>query len=394
LELRAVRVIFSAGFLHPGHPVRVLLLSHAYTDPARRGKPQALARLGHTVTLAVPAEWPGPDGGPPARVPHSDDGRIRVVPVPVSGEPGDPAETRWSRRALRRLLTDFRPDLVQVEEEPGTPGAAVGAAAAHALRIPAVLYVRESVEGSRPLAERFRRRRTLRRAAGLAGATRLALGLAGRHAGAVPALVLPQFGVTAPLDAAREPHDDFVIGFVGRLVPERGLDLLFRACVRLLGPWRVVVAGSGPAQADLETLAERLGIAARVTWLGAIRPEALAPRWAGFDCVVVPPRSTSEWVETTGAVPLEAMARGVAVVGTRSGIVPELVEGTGIVVPEEDPEALAAAIQELVDDPARRAELAAAGRRRILADYTDDAVARRTAMFWDAVRSAAGAGGG
>lgn len=389
-----MRVILSAGFLHPGHPVRVLLLSHAYADPARRGKAQALARLGHAVTLAVPDAWPGPDGGAPARVPHSDDGRIRVVPVPVTGEPGDPAETRWSRRALRRLLSDFRPDLVQVEEEPGTPAAAVGAAAAHALRIPAVLYVRESVEGARPLAERFRRRRTLRRASGLAGATRLALGLAGRHAGSVPARVLPQFGVTAPLDAARDPHDDFVIGFVGRLVPERGLDLLLRACVRLLGPWRVVVAGSGPAQADLELLAERLGIAARVTWLGAIRPEALAPRWAGFDCVVVPPRSTAEWVETTGAVPLEAMARGVAVVGTRSGIVPELVEGTGIVVPEEDPEALAAAIQELVDDPARRAELAAAGRRRILADYTDDAVARRTAAFWEEVRAATAGGAG
>lgn len=387
-------MIFSAGSLLPGQAVRVLLLSHAFADPARRGKAQALARLGHAVTLAVPDEWPGPDGGPPARVPHSDDGRVRVVPVPVSGEPGDPAEVRWSRRALRRLLTDFRPDLVQVEEEPGTPAAAVAAAAAHALRIPAVLYVRESVEAPRPLAERFRRRRTLRRAAGLAGASKLALGLAGRHAAGVPGLVLPQFGVTAPLDVARDPHDDFVIGFVGRLVPERGLDLLFRACVRLLGPWRVVVAGSGPAQADLEALAERLGIAARVTWLGAIRPEALAPKWAGFDCVVVPPRSTSEWVETTGAVVLEAMARGVAVVGTDSGIVPELVEGAGIVVPEEDPEALAAAVQGLVDEPGRRAELAAAGRRRILAECTDDAVARRTAAFWDEVRSAASRGAG
>lgn len=385
-------MIFSAGFLHPGLPVRVLLLSHAYADPARRGKAQALARLGHAVTLAVPDAWPGPDGGAPARVPHSDDGRIRVVPLPVSGTPGLPAETRWSRRALRRLLTEFRPDLVQVEEEPGTPGAAVAAAAAHALRVPAVLYARESVEAARPLVERFRRRRTIRRAAGLAGATRLALDLAARHAPGVPGRVLPQFGVTAPLEVTRTPHDGFVIGFVGRLVPERGLDLLFRAAAQLLGPWRLVVAGSGPAQADLEALAQRLGIAARVAWLGGVRPEMLAPRWAGFDCVVVPPRATATWVETSGAVVLEAMARGVAVVGTASGIVPELVEDAGTVVPVDDPDALAAALQELLDHPERRGELAAAGRRRVLAEYTDDAVARRTAAFWEEVRAAAGDG--
>ncbi|HJS47280.1 MAG TPA: glycosyltransferase, partial [Gemmatimonadales bacterium] len=205
----------------------------------------------------------------------------------------------------------------------------------------------------------------------------------------IPARVLPQFGVTAPVDVARDPHDGFVIGFVGRLVPERGLDLLFRACVRLLGPWRLVVAGSGPAQADLEALAERLGIAARVTWLGGLRPEALAPHWAGFDCMVAPPRSTPEWVETVGAAVLEAMARGVAVAGTRSGIVPELLEEAGALVPEEDAEALAAAIQGWIDDPEQCAAAGAAGRRRLLAEYTDDAVARLTASFWEELRAPA-----
>jgi glycosyltransferase involved in cell wall biosynthesis len=65
------------------------------------------------------------------------------------------------------------------------------------------------------------------------------------------------------------------------------------------------------------------------------------------------------------------------------------VEGVGEVVPEEDPEALAAALQGLLDRPDHRADLAAAGRRRILAEYTDDAVARRTVAFWEEVRSGA-----
>jgi glycosyltransferase involved in cell wall biosynthesis len=147
------------------------------------------------------------------------------------------------------------------------------------------------------------------------------------------------------------------------------------------------VAGSGPAQHSLEELAERLGIAARVTWLGAIRPELLAPRWAGFDAVVVSPRSTPEWVESTGATALEAMARGVAVVATRSGILPELVGDAGALVGEEDAEELAASIQALIDEPGRRDAVAQAGRRRVLAEFTDEAVARRTAEFWAEVRA-------
>ena len=367
--------------------MRAIILSHAYADPGRRGKAIALARLGHTMALAVPAAWPPPEGGEPARIPHSDDGRIRVVPLRVGGELGDPAAVTWHRRSLGRLLTEFRPDLVQVEEEPGTPAAAAATAAAHRAGVPTVVYARGGVVRPRPLGERLRLRRTLNRAAGIAGATAGALALAQRLARGVPGAVLPQFGINAPVEVSRDPHDDFVIGYVGRLVPERGLDLLFRACVRLLGPWRVVVAGSGPAQHALEELAERLGIAARVTWLGAIRPELLAPRWAGFDAVVIPPRSTPDWVESTGATALEAMARGVAVVATRSGILPELVGEAGALVAEEDAEELAASIQALIDEPARRDELAQAGRRRVLAEFTDEAVARHTSDFWTTVQA-------
>jgi glycosyltransferase involved in cell wall biosynthesis len=61
-----------------------------------------------------------------------------------------------------------------------------------------------------------------------------------------------------------------VIGFLGRLDEEKGLDVLLRACVRLYGPWTLTVAGTGPEQETLEALAERLGIASRVTWLGGI----------------------------------------------------------------------------------------------------------------------------
>ena len=109
---------------------------------------------------------------------------------------------------------------------------------------------------------------------------------------------------------------------MGRLVPEKGLDILFRACVKLLGKWTLTVVGSGPAQEELEALAERLGIAARVTWMGALPPDELRKLWPDLHCLAVPSRTTQRWVETFHQPLIEAMGHGVTVVGSDSGVIP------------------------------------------------------------------------
>jgi len=87
----------------------------------------------------------------------------------------------------------------------------------------------------------------------------------------------------------------------------------------------------------------------------------------------------SSYLEGLGTSILDAMAGGLAVVATRVGGIPEVVEhqGTGILVPPRDPEALAAAILELAGDPARRAAMGASGRERARA-FSADATAERT----------------
>ena len=108
--------------------MRAIVLSHLYLDPDRRGKLRALAGLGVAVAAAVPGGVAGEDHG------------VRMVPVASSGDPGEPESIEWSARALRRLITDFRPDLIQVEEEPGTRVSAKAAAEATRLGIPLVLF--------------------------------------------------------------------------------------------------------------------------------------------------------------------------------------------------------------------------------------------------------------
>ena len=356
-------------------------MSRVYADPAARGKLKALAGLDLAMAAAVPDRWV------PVRLSHeqqtsfADEARVRTVPIPIHGSAAD-SNPRWRASALRALLTDFRPDIIQIEEEPWTRGAAIAARLARRLKVPYVVLARESLPKTYAPVARYRRTRVLGGAAGLTAVNELAARLAHRVRPTLPCQIAPQLGVRVPLAPDRVPHTGLALGFVGRLVPEKGLDLLFRACVKLVGRWSLTVVGTGPAQEELEGLAERLGLAGRVTWLGALPREGVDQVWPGLDCVVIPSRTTPRWIEITPRAALDAMAHGVAVVGSAAGAIPETFGDAGIVVPEEDVPALAATLQQLHDDPAECARLGAAGRRRVMDQYSDAAIAEKTLRFW------------
>jgi glycosyltransferase involved in cell wall biosynthesis len=361
--------------------VRAVIVSHLYADPANRAKLRSLAGLGVTLAAAVPDRWSSSDGVAQGTE-WGDDAGVRVVPIPVRGPVGHPERLLWNAQTLQRLLADFRPDVLHIEEEPWTQTAALGLRLARRLGIRSVLSTSQSLPRSFSLAQRFRRERSLRAATGVIGTNRLALALATRRRPAAPHLTLPRLGVTPPPAVPRVPRPALGIGFVGRLVPERGLDLLFRACVGLAGKWTLTVVGTGPSQEELEILAQRLGISARISWLGALPLEAVEDVWPRLDCVVLPARTTQRWVLTVGRAALQAMAHGVAVVATDSGALPELVGDAGRIVPEEDVPALTAALQDLYADRSECERLGSAGRRRILEQFSDDAIAAKTLAFW------------
>ena len=194
--------------------------------------------------------------------------------------------------------------------------------------------------------------------------------------------MLPQVGVSVPLQSSRPQRTGLTIGFLGRLLPEKGLDLVFRAGVKLIGRWSIIVVGTGPAQEELEALAERLGIAGRVTWLGSLPRRRVDEVWPLLDCVVLPSRTAPHWIETMPRAAIEAMANGVPVVASSAGALPEIVGQGGAIVPEENVDAIADALQRLHDDPAERDRLATEGRRRVMGEYTDAAIADKTLRFW------------
>lgn len=368
--------------------MRALVISTDAIDPSQRGKLRALEGMGCAVALAVPADWPA--GGP--QVDWGSDGGIKVAPVQVRGG-DDPATLRWRGSGLTRLLTDFRPDVVQVEGEPWWPITARALRLSEKLKIPTVLVASTSIASPLGFSERLRRNRSLRSARGFIGINRLALDLLLRDRPSVPHAVIPLHGVSVPVQGRpRIARGSFDIGFIGRLVPERGVDLLIRATARLRGDWSLTVVGTGPAQQELEALAEKVGIGSRVRWLGGMPRHWLESVWPTLDCVVLPARTTQRWVEPVGQALLDAMAQGLPVVGTESGVLPEIIGDSGIVVAEDDPDVLGLALERLQTMPDEQARLGAAGRRRVMAEYVDDAIARKTLAFWRQVAVATAAG--
>ena len=152
-----------------------------------------------------------------------------------------------------------------------------------------------------------------------------------------------------------------VVGFAGRLSPEKGVDVFLRAASIIAGvvpEARFVVIGDGPLRGELEALAGDLGLLEnRVRFLG-FRDDA-ADLIAGFDILAVPSRS-----EGTPLVVGEAMAAGVPVVVSRVGGLPDRVihRRTGLMVEPEDPEGLATALVSLLLAPDEARQLGEAGR--------------------------------
>jgi glycosyltransferase involved in cell wall biosynthesis len=178
------------------------------------------------------------------------------------------------------------------------------------------------------------------------------------------------------------PLDRFLIGWVGRLIPVKAADVFLRALAELGdGPWAASVIGDGNERGRLERLAAVLGLSSRVTFHGIV--DDAAGLFPAFDVFVLSSRT-----EGTPIVLFEAMAAGIPVIATAVGGVPDVVSGTeALLVPAQDPAALAHAIRAASLDP-RAAQARVTAARARLDDFTLGRwVARYDAVYQRVVRA-------
>ena len=366
--------------------LRVLVVSHAAVVATNQEPFHALAQAGQHVSIVAPRAL-------------DTDIRGRVELAPLAGLAADliglsvavGGYKRWLGgqrgihaiwyRNLRWAVREAAPDVIFIEEEPFSVAAWQCAREAARIHVPFVVHENQNIDRRLPPPFAQIRRFVLARAAGVTVRNRAAddvvraAGFAGPIA-SFPHAVDPARYDTDARDAGLAAP---VVGFVGRLVPEKGLTALI-AALEGLGA-SLLVIGDGPERAASEAHAARLGVAARFE--GAV-PHDQVPSWYGaMDLVVIPSRTTPTWMEQFGRIVIEANAAGVPVIVSDSGELPHTVAATGggLVVPEGDVAALRDALGQLLGDDARRRALGVAGRTAVEARFTPEAVARDLAAF-------------
>jgi glycosyltransferase involved in cell wall biosynthesis len=178
--------------------------------------------------------------------------------------------------------------------------------------------------------------------------------------------------------AGAEPPEGRFLLAIARLTEQKGLDVAVRALAVLPADVRLAVLGEGPERLQLEALAEQLGVSERLLLTGRVGDVGA---WLRRSTLLVHP---VRW-EGFGLALLEAMLAAKPVVATFVSSIPEIVvDGeTGVLVPPDDPQALAQALLDVLQDPVRGERLGAAGRERALSEFSVDRMASGTLAAYD-----------
>lgn len=279
------------------------------------------------------------------------------------------------------LLKQLRPELVHIDEEPYNLATFLALRAARSIGARSLFFSWQNLNRRYPLPFNLLERYVLAHSAAAIAGNGAAVNVwrAKGYRGTIE--VIPQFGVDpsafAP-SARSQSNGQFVIGYAGRLVEEKGVDVLLHAAAGLDGDWRVDLIGSGPAQARLSELARSLGVADRVRFLPWVASSKIADVYRSLDVLVLPSRSRPNWIEQFGRALTEAMACGVPVIGSICGEIPNVIGEAGLIFPEGDAATLRERLRCLHSRPAFRAELAQRGRQRVLDHFTQAQIARKT----------------
>ncbi len=175
----------------------------------------------------------------------------------------------------------------------------------------------------------------------------------------------------------KDKNEVFVIGYVGRLVEEKGILDLVNACNQLSKVYKLLVVGDGPLKSKILKIIKFRNIADRVEFAGAVKREDMSEYYAKMDVLVAPSRTTARWKEQFGRMIAEAFMYGVPVIGSDSGSVPETMAGCGIVFRESDVRKLKDAILSVMNNQKAREEMIKRGREYALNNYKNEIVAEK-----------------
>lgn len=364
--------------------MKVLMVSKACVVGAYQRKLEELAARGIELLAIVPPYWQEEARRIPLERLHTRGYRLEVEPIRFNGKfhlfhfPG-----------LARTFREFDPDVVHVDEEP------YNVATWHAVRLAkqygarALFFTWQNLFRPYPPPFRWIERYCFRNVRHAIAGNAEAVEVLRRKGYKGPTTVIPQFGVDPEVfrpverpEATPAPAQ-FRVGYVGRLVKQKGILDLLQALAGLGGDWQLTLVGAGPLAPVLGARAAELGVPDRVKMLGGVASSAMPGIIGGFDAVVLPSRTRPNWKEQFGRALVEAMACEVPVVGSDSGEIPNVIGDAGLIFPEGGVASLRHRLVALRDSSELRRDLGRRGRARVLERFTQARVADQTVRVYE-----------
>lgn len=372
--------------------MRVLLISHT-CQSSTEGQPKAqcLARIPDLqLRVLVPHKWRHYGNWRAPDVPAQSQYTYQVgrVRLPWAG----PAQfyLHWYPE-LARTLKEFKPDVIDLWEEPWALVSAQACRLRNRLLPQAKIICETEQNINKTLHFPFERFRsfTLRNSDFVVARNTQAVEVVRAKGYRGPYEVVPN-AVDAklfrPLDRLECRRllglSGFVVGYVGRLVEMKGLMDILDALPMCPEGTNVLFVGSGPFQRDLERRVQELGRQDQVRFIPARPLQELPDYMNAIDVLTLVSRTTRGQVEQFGRVIIEAHACGTPVIGSSSGAIPAVVGQGGIIVPEQNPAALAAAITRLQQNLAQARQMGQMGKQQVESQYTWEQVAHRMADIY------------
>ena len=366
--------------------MKVLIVSKAQVVASYEPRLRELVALGIDLTLIVPPRW----GKQRLEITNPEGYQLRVLPCRLSGH----NHFHFYAGAIGQL--DY--DLVYLDEEPWSLVTYQFMRRCVRERKPAILYTWQNIFKKFPAPFSYFERYALANADALIAGNKEAEEISIRKGFTKRIEVIPQFGtdpeVFCKLELIRKREElgisknTFVIGYVGRLLKEKGIADLLSSLRSLPADCHLLLIGSGPFEAQSRRIASGAGVSDRVTWIAHVPSLEMPEYMNALDVLVLPSRTASNWKEQFGRVLIEAMACEVPVVGSSSGEIPNVIGNPEFIFPEGNVEALARILRTLHDSPDVRAEAGRQGRDRVLRYFTQRHVAKQMAALFERVLEA------
>jgi glycosyltransferase involved in cell wall biosynthesis len=361
--------------------MRVLMISKALVAGTSQRKLEELAKCpGVELTLVTPPHWQSDEGSKRVLERLYTSGyRMIVTPMALNGN----FHLHYYPR-LGKIMREVRPEIVHIDEEPYNFATFQAARLAHKIKARSLFFTWQNLYRNYPLPFRQMELYNYRHVRAALAGNREAADILKRKGYRGPVYIIPQFGFDTDIYKRSEPRlprtpgSPFTIGFLGRLVENKGLPTIIEALAMLPNYCCAVFTGNGPMKSVLEEQAARLNVSERVTFKNGV-PTYEAPHvLQDMDLLVLPSLTRPNWKEQFGRVLAEAMACETPVIGSDSGEIPYVIADAGLTFPEGNARELSQRIRQLLDDPELYATLARKGRQRILENYTQEQIAKQT----------------